>query len=114
MKYFLLTLTILVLGAVAVELRRALVQYFKLRRKQVVSCPETRRTATIRIAAGKAAAKAIIDDPQLWSLLKNRVKQCSQWPAERCCGRGCLAQIEKAPKARQVSRPAWSGFQSES
>ncbi len=67
--------------------------YFRFRGKRIVSCPETRKAAAVRVSAGKAALEATVHTPQL------RLSECSRWPEREACGQECLAQIQEAPKA---------------
>jgi len=65
--------------------------YFEFRGKRLISCPETQQTAAVSVAAGRAAATALLGEPTL------RLKQCSRWPERQNCGQECLAQIEADP-----------------
>ena len=97
MKYILLILVFAIGIAVAFELVRALRTYLKFRGKRIVSCPETHEAAGVSVAAGKAAAQALIGAPHL------RLSECSRWPEKEACGQECLAQITEAPHACLVS-----------
>ncbi len=65
--------------------------YFTYRGKRLITCPETHKTAAVEVAAGKAAAAAILGDPSL------RLRQCSRWPERQDCGQECLQQVEADP-----------------
>ena len=58
---------------------------------RVITCPETRSTAVVRLDAGHAA----------WTDLQGeknfRLEACSRWPERADCGQECLGQIECAP-----------------
>lgn len=87
---------LLALG-LGVGLTRAMRAYLKYRGKRIVSCPETRQAAAVRVAAGDAALHATIGEEEL------RLKECSRWPEREACGQLCMQQIEEAPKACLVS-----------
>jgi hypothetical protein len=72
---------------------RAVRVYLTLRGNRLVSCPENHLPAAVRVAAGQAAAEAVVGSPQL------RLRACSRWPERQDCPQECLAQIEEAPKA---------------
>jgi hypothetical protein len=65
--------------------------YFTYRGRWLVRCPETQRTATVGVSAGKAAATALWGNPSL------RLDQCSRWPERQNCGQECLQQIDADP-----------------
>lgn len=97
MKYILITLAVIIAASAVFELIRALRTYLKFRGKRIVSCPETHQAAGVRVAAGKAAAGAVLGAAQV------RLSECSRWPEKEGCGQECLAQIEEAPVACLVS-----------
>lgn len=59
--------------------------------QRLVTCPENRRPAAVRINALRAAAEALYGDRRL------DLKACSRWPERAGCGQECLRQIESAP-----------------
>jgi hypothetical protein len=67
--------------------------YATFRGKRLVSCPETHQPAAVRVAAGKAAAAAVLGKRPL------TLNQCSRWPERQDCPQDCMSQIEEAPKA---------------
>ena len=66
--------------------------YLKFRGTRLVTCPETKNTAAVQVAAGQAAIRSALGDTHL------RLKECNRWPEHRNCGQECLAQIEAAPE----------------
>ena len=70
----------------------AIRMYRRMRGKMVVTCPETKKPAAVRVAAGKAALQAALGAPGL------QLSECSRWPEKQACGQECLEQIEAAPK----------------
>jgi hypothetical protein len=65
--------------------------YLKYRGQRVITCPETRRAAAIKVDALHAALRAAISYPDL------RLKSCSRWPEREDCGQECLLQVELSP-----------------
>ena len=65
--------------------------YFRYRGTRVVTCPETKGPAAVRLDIAHAAATAASDQNEL------RVRTCSRWPERQECGQQCLAEISAAP-----------------
>jgi len=96
MSYTILALAA-VLAVVVFELLRLLGVYRKFRGDRIISCPENRLPAAVRVAAGKAAIEAAVGTPHL------QLSECSRWPEMADCGQECLSQIQEAPVACLVS-----------
>jgi hypothetical protein len=60
--------------------------YFRYRGERVITCPESRRSAGVRLEAGRAALGG-----------KLRLAECSRWPERAGCGQECLVQIAESP-----------------
>jgi hypothetical protein len=58
---------------------------------RVITCPETRRPAAVKVDAGHAAASVFRDKVNL------RLQSCTRWPERAGCDQECLAQIEANP-----------------
>jgi hypothetical protein len=58
---------------------------------RVITCPETRRPAAVKVDVRHAAASAVRDTLDL------RLKSCTRWPERAGCDQDCLAQIEADP-----------------
>jgi hypothetical protein len=58
----------------------------------VVSCPETKHSAGVRVDAARAAWTGLGQAPAL------RLSECSRWPERAGCGQECLRQIATAPE----------------
>jgi hypothetical protein len=58
---------------------------------RLVTCPETREPAAVRINPWKAGTTAVSGSPVL------RLHDCSRWPERAGCGQACLEQIVTAP-----------------
>jgi len=67
--------------------------YLRHRGKSLVTCPETRRPATVRVNAGRAALNAAKSGTR-----RLQLDQCSHWPERQNCGQTCLSQIENDPE----------------
>lgn len=96
MNYVLLATTVISMIAlffVAFSIRRASRAYMTFHGQRIVSCPETRKPAAVRVAAGKAACNAAIGRDTIG------LCECSRWPARSDCPQDCLAQIKEAPGA---------------
>jgi hypothetical protein len=69
--------------------------YLASRRREsgdrVITCPETRSNAVVRVDAGHAALTDLQGEKSL------RLEACSRWPEKADCGQDCLQQIECAP-----------------
>ena len=65
--------------------------WFKYRGTRVVTCPETKGPAAVRVDIAHAAKTLAANDPEL------RLRSCSHWPERGECGQQCLAQIAAAP-----------------
>jgi hypothetical protein len=87
--WLIVPLALVVLGIVAGRLVSTWLRY---RGARLITCPENRRPAGVRVDDGHAALTALKGTPEL------RLASCSRWPERAGCGQGCLAQIEAAPE----------------
>jgi hypothetical protein len=62
----------------------------------LVTCPETRKPAAVRVATFRSALGEFLHTGQ------NRLSQCSRWPQRRDCAQDCVCQIERDPKDHRV------------
>jgi hypothetical protein len=84
---------LLAIGAVAaVVLGRMAVSWVKYRGNRLITCPENRRPAGVRVDTGHAAATS------LGRSLELRLSSCSRWPEKAGCGQECIRQIEASPQ----------------
>jgi hypothetical protein len=65
----------------------ALVTWKRYRGTRVVTCPETKRPASVRIDVGHAAATAV------WERADVKLACCSRWPEREGCDEACVPQI---------------------
>jgi hypothetical protein len=66
--------------------------FARYRGNRVISCPETRKPAAIKVDAVHAAMTAAIKHPDL------RLRSCSRWPEREDCGQECLLQVQLSPE----------------
>ncbi len=86
-------LVVAILGVLAAgavwRLGRAWIKY---RGERVITCPDNRQQAGVRVDAWHAAETALGKTPEL------RLSSCSRWPEMAGCGQMCLSQIEASPE----------------
>jgi hypothetical protein len=76
-------------GIGAIRMMRICFRYYG---SMVVTCPETRRAAGVRVNARHAA----LTPPGRGTAL--RLSTCSRWPERAGCGQECLSQIAASPE----------------
>lgn len=86
-----LTITIVVIAVLYFALKGIAGMYLRFRGARVITCPETKKPAAVRVDA----KFAVLTAPFVKSRL--RLSDCSRWPERRDCGQECLRQIESAP-----------------
>jgi hypothetical protein len=92
MKYILLVLGVLVAGYALFRLVVAFRAWLRFRGQRLVTCPETKQPAAVRVAAGPVAVEATVRKPHL------RLSECSRWPERQGCGQDCLSQVQADPE----------------
>jgi hypothetical protein len=65
----------------------ALVTWVRFRGTRVITCPETKKPAAVKVDIGHAAATAI------WERADVKLAGCSRWPERQGCDEGCVPQI---------------------
>ncbi len=65
--------------------------YGKYRGAMLVTCPEDRQPAVVKVDMKQAVKAAFFGEPQL------RLQSCSHWPLRQGCGQECLLQVAIAP-----------------
>ncbi|MBI2221202.1 MAG: hypothetical protein HYU53_08330 [Acidobacteria bacterium] len=83
---------LVLVGVAAFFVVMALRAYVTYRGVRVVTCPETKRPAAVRVDAAHAAVSAAWDHTEL------RLDQCSRWPERGDCAQPCLHEIAAAPQ----------------
>jgi hypothetical protein len=87
-----LVLVVLLLSFIPIAFM-AVRAYFRYRGTRVITCPETKMPAAVRVDKGHVAATTASGEPEL------RLESCSRWPEKEHCGQECLSQIAEAPEA---------------
>lgn len=65
--------------------------YVKHRGTRVVTCPETKDFAAVKLDALRAAGSGLLGPTHL------RLESCTRWPERQDCPQTCIKQIEQAP-----------------
>jgi len=65
---------------------------WRYRGKRIITCPETRKPAAVKVDSSHAAVTAIAGPPKL------RLSACSRWPEREDCGQECLLEVELTPE----------------
>lgn len=58
--------------------------FHRFRNRKVITCPETRAPAEVKLDAGRAAVTSAFRKPLL------RVADCSLWPGKKGCAEDCV------------------------
>lgn len=69
----------------------------KYRGSRIVTCPETKRSAMVKVDSLHATLTSTVGLPDI------RLKDCSRWPANGQCGQECLMDLDVAPEGCLVS-----------
>lgn len=80
------------LAAVAVWLTDAARVFFRYRGRRLFTCPETRKAACVKVAAGDAARSSLTGRPRI------HLSECSRWAERQNCGQQCLSQLGADPQ----------------
>jgi hypothetical protein len=64
--------------------------YVKFRGGRLVTCPETKAPAAVKIGGFRAALTTFFGAPDV------RLQSCTRWPERRECDQACLREIETA------------------
>jgi hypothetical protein len=86
-KPLLVLTAVFALGLLYVVFPVMLQTFLSYRKSRQVSCPEEKKMATIHLDAQAAAFAAARGKTKL------QIRDCSLWPKEDGCARGCLAQM---------------------
>jgi hypothetical protein len=94
--YLLIALLAIGIVFLFVRFEAAARQMFKYRGSMLVTCPETRKAAAVKIATPLAGLKAFFGKQQL------KLSDCSRWPERADCGQDCICQVEGDPESHRV------------
>jgi len=64
--------------------------------KMLVTCPETRKPAAVKVDTWRAVLAALLGRHRV------RLCACSRWPERADCAQDCLCEIEANPEAHQA------------
>ena len=71
-------------------------QFIRFRGKMLVTCPETKRPAAVKVDNWRAVLAPLAAPKPL------HLSACSRWPERRDCAQPCVCQIEEDPEAHRV------------
>ena len=89
---YLLIATLILVVSVAVWLTDAARVLLRYRGKMLFTCPETGKSACVKVAAGQAARSSLVGRPKI------HLSDCSRWPERQNCGQECLSQLGADPQ----------------
>jgi hypothetical protein len=78
---------VVLVGMITFSLALSIRMYWRFRGQRLITCPETKNPAAVRVNVAEAARKAFFGKEQV------RLDQCSRWPERRNCGQECLTQV---------------------
>jgi hypothetical protein len=90
--YFLIATLILAVAA-TVWLTDAVRVLFRYRGTMLFTCPETGKSACVKVAAGDAARSSLVGRPKI------HLSDCSRWPERQNCGQECRSQLGANPES---------------
>jgi hypothetical protein len=94
--YFLLALLVVVALYVVYRLMLAGREFLRFGGKMLVTCPETKRPAAVKVDNWHAAVARAA------SLQHVQLSACSRWPERQGCAQDCLCQLEDDPEEHKV------------
>jgi len=83
---------------------KAAAQAWRYHGLMLVTCPETRKPAAVRVATFRAALSKFLNKGQI------RLSACSRWPERSDCHQDCVCQIEPDPRDHRVWNMAFEWF----
>jgi len=89
-------LFIALLSIAIVFVTRGILKKFRYRGEMLVTCPETRKPAAVKVDVERAVARAMV------GLDHVTLCDCSRWPEREDCDQDCLEQIERDPEGHRV------------
>lgn len=81
---------------------RAVMVWRRLRGERIVTCPETGRTAAVRIDMRRAMT-TLADSPSAI-----RLRSCSRWAERGCCDQICVTEAQRYDSAASRIVYAWA------
>jgi hypothetical protein len=89
-----LLIAVIVVGAAYFVTRFREVHNFQ--GKMLITCPETRKPAAVKIDPWRAVAAALVGKQHM------ELSNCSRWPEREDCGQDCICQITLDPESHRV------------
>lgn len=86
-------LSLLILVGLYFLLRTLIRVYIQFHGRMIVTCPENKAPAGVRVDVNRLLRSAFVGKRHL------RLQDCSRWPERQDCGQTCLRQIESAPES---------------
>lgn len=92
--------------ALAFVIRRlsAAARAWKYRGEMVITCPETRKPAAVKVDTLSAAVTEVLNEHHL------RLRSCTRWPERRDCDQDCVCQIQRDPEGHRAWNMACQWF----
>jgi hypothetical protein len=90
--YLLLALVIVAIAYSISPVRKVL----RFRGKMLVTCPETKKPAAVKVATWRATLAALVGRRDI------ELSNCSRWPEREDCEQDCLCQLEADPESHRV------------
>lgn len=94
-QYVLFALVVIA-AAILIRAIEAAARAWKFHGQMLVTCPENKERATVRVATLCAALNEFFNVGQM------RLGACSRWPEHGNCEQNCLCQIERHPEEHRV------------
>ena len=89
--FYLVIVTVVVTAALGIWLADAARVVFRYRGRMLFTCPETGKSACVKVAAADAARTSLFGRPKI------HLSDCSRWPERKDCGQECLSQLGADP-----------------
>jgi hypothetical protein len=90
---YLLMATLILAVALTIWLTDATRMLFRYRGRMLFTCPETGKSACVKVGAGDAARSALLGRRKI------HLSDCSRWPERQNCGQECLGQLGANPES---------------
>ena len=90
--YLLVALVVVAVAYLMSPVREVL----RFRGKMLVTCPETRKPAAVKVATWRATLAALLGRRDI------ELSNCSRWPEREDCGQDCICQITADPESHRV------------
>jgi hypothetical protein len=89
---YLVVATLIFTAAMVVWLTDAVRVFSRYRGRMLFTCPETGKSACVKVDAADAARRSLFGRPKI------HLSDCSRWPERKNCGQECLSQLGADPQ----------------